>query len=274
MLAHGHIDKLDYDTVCTTIKEYKQQWCDDCEDYNSFTGDPFDWPFPDDAPSDLGYPFDTAGADSVMTGLVDTVMRIADEEGMTQEQLLDSLEEIGRQFEEELALYDADDDAVLAKLEECGLAVQREELEQLMRSSLGEYEVAGKLFDKHGIVADPVFDLVATAVDALWQRWLPDDPSETTLFAHIDAGYTEFGDGDQEIALEEWDAAWHAFKRCFGMYEGSLEAFSQGVSPGWTIEDWLEDYESLLEGMRSAKEVDAFVAERDEILAGRRENED
>lgn len=94
------------------------------------------------------------------------------------------------------------DEELLARLRAFGIELDRSSLKALCRPALSAQEVAEGLIAEHAIKIRGGMDgdWIWICVDALWQRWFPDEPSFEMLDDKMQAGYESMESGDSVAA--------------------------------------------------------------------------
>ena len=183
--------------------------------------------------------------------------------GLTDQSITtDELTQIGLEMvndiKENLAVLDQDDEGLLGKLEELGLASDRASLEDLMRASVSEEEIVEATSKENGVQLDDDSYFYACAVmSTLWARWLPDEPNETAFSINVEEGY-ELLETELPEAIESWDYAWQALKRIARIRNAKGLADLDGLLEDRPLAEWLDDYENTLANLVGK----GFVEER------------
>lgn len=187
MLDRGHILQSDFDFLLAEIKEDLPYWCDLCEEYNDpHTRNPFS-PFGDDLYGPLGWGEEGDDPDPLSNPSFSEGIREAAEElldmlrsgGMDDDEILGLVSSMMGQLDELDVLLSSDDATLCGVLEQFGLPGDRAALEACMRAQPAEDYVVEALCDERGIeLSDDDADLAFTVIGELWERWLPDKPSE------------------------------------------------------------------------------------------------
>ena len=278
MLDHGRISPDDYDFVCFIIKEDKQEWCDLCAEFNDpYSSNPFS-PFGDDLWGALGsasigdsglLPDERAG----IVGAAKEIIGMLESQGMTQEQMIGAIEDVMQALDRDEDLYDMADEDLMELLAGLGISAGKEALSELMCTSVSEPEVADKLCDDAKLDLDDYeYDELVTIVQILWERWLPDDPSDATFLAQVVEGYYLLDEGAREEALELWGVAWESLKRIVRVGGWDVLVSDEPVAIDRSVPEWAFDYEKLLEDEAArdpavAEASQRFVDEYEALLS-------
>ena len=264
MLAHGRVSQDDYDFVCSTIKEDKQEWCDLCTEFNDpYSENPFSpfaglSPFGGDmwAPS-AGSPFDDNPLDDPeltdeerqsILDIAHTVIDMLSEQGMSQDEMIGAVEDLMGQLDFEGKLYGMADDELLMLVANLGVAFGRDELSDLMRASVSGPEVADKICEKTNLdLEDQDYDDLVCILGILWDRWLPDEPSDALFLAQVAEGYFLYEGDERTEALELWGTAWESLKRIVRVGGGYVLTSQEPVAIDHSVPEWLAAYGQALE---------------------------
>ncbi len=90
-------------------------------------------------------------------------------------------------------------------------------------------------------------DFVCLAACELWQRSLPDTPSDQEVYDWVDAGYGRFRDGKVEAGFERWQKVWAAV-RSRVPEGGTLNEANRALSVSWNFQNWVQDFLMEYEG--------------------------
>ncbi|MCI0664173.1 MAG: SEC-C domain-containing protein [Acidobacteria bacterium] len=112
------------------------------------------------------------------------------------------------------------DEELLARLRSFGIDLDRSSLERLCNEALSAEEIAMPLISKLAIKNREEAlegDWIWVCLDALWQRWFPDEPSFEMLDDKMQTGYELNESANVEAAcriwLEAWDDVLHLFDK-------------------------------------------------------------
>lgn len=176
------------------------------------------------------------------------------------------------------------DEELLAKLHSYGVDIDRSSLETLCSQALSAEEITTPLLARRTVAgkADKFEnDWVWICLEALWQRWFPEQPSFEVLDDKMQAGYELMASQNSVDACRTWLEAWRDVLRLIDKSGiESIEEFDQRFLGTQLVSNWVQDLEDELgnaglddpqfyrariemceEGMRRFPDVSALTAE-------------
>ena len=173
MLQRGYILQDDYDTLRFAIKEGLDYWCDLCAEYNTpGSSNPFS-PFADDPFEAPGVALGGDAAGAMLRDVVGSIMAEMHAAGLSDAEIVDAMEGVSSGIEERIALYEADDETVLAALAATGLPADRKELEQIVRTQDSSAHAVDALCKAHRVdLGEDEYGMAEWVVAILHDRWI------------------------------------------------------------------------------------------------------
>lgn len=165
------------------------------------------------------------------------------------------------------------DGELLAKLRSFGIELDRSSLEGLCDESLSAQEIARPLIAKCAFKTtkeEMEGDWIWVCVEALWQRWFPEEPSFEMLDDKMQEGYKLNNSGHVEAAcriwLEAWDDAMELFDKAG--FE-TIREFDDHFGGTQCLFNWFQDMETQL--WNAGLEDRRFLTRRIEVCEERLE---
>jgi hypothetical protein len=164
------------------------------------------------------------------------------------------------------------DDELLARLKVFGIEIDRSWLGQRCREALSAQEIADPLMDERHFRTNREkleSDWIWTYLDALWQRWCPEEPSFESLDDKMQAGYELSSSDGPEDACRTWLETWNDVLRIFEKSGvSSIEEFDDRFAGTQSLFNWIQDFESELgqAGVKAPQFLTARIALCEELL--------
>lgn len=140
------------------------------------------------------------------------------------------------------------DGELLARLRAFGIDLDRSSLERLCNEALSAEEIARPLIAKCTFKTrgeeEEEGDWIWICVDALWQRWFPEEPSFERLDDKIQAGYELNSSGNVEAACRIWLEAWDDVLYIFDKADfESIGEFDDRFLGTQSLFNWIQELE-------------------------------
>lgn len=158
------------------------------------------------------------------------------------------------------------DEELLARLRAFGIEMDRSSLKALCMPALSAQEVAEGLIAEHAFKSRGGVDIdwIWICVDALWQRWLPDEPSFEMLDDKMQAGYEPMMSGDSVSACRVWMEAWDDMLRLRAKSGAkTISEFDDLFKGSQSLFNWVQSLE--LELGNAGPEDPRFLVRRIEV---------
>ena len=142
------------------------------------------------------------------------------------------------------------DTELLAKLQSFGIRLDRSSVGRLSQEVLSAEQVARSLLANYAFKTrkeEEEGDWVWVCIDALWQRWFPENASFERLDDKIQAGYGLRESKEYAAACRIWLEAWQDALQLFDKAEvSSIEEFDRKFKGSQILFNWIQDLESDL----------------------------
>lgn len=142
------------------------------------------------------------------------------------------------------------DEELLAKLRGYDIKMERSSLGDLCRKSLSAQEIVQPLIRRQKFKAgrqELEVDWIWIAVDALWQRWFPNEASFEMLDDKMQAGYEPFSSGDAASACRVWLEAWADVLRLIDKgAPKTIREFDKSFQGKQSLFNWVQQVEGEL----------------------------
>jgi tetratricopeptide (TPR) repeat protein len=142
------------------------------------------------------------------------------------------------------------DEELLARLHAFGIDLDRSSLGRLANAALSAEEITGSLLEQRPFETrreELEGDWIWICLDALWQRWFPDQPSFEMLDDKMQAGYDLLANGVVAAACRIWLEAWNDILHLLDKASlQSIAEFDDRFGGTESLFNWVQDLESEL----------------------------
>ena len=174
------------------------------------------------------------------------IRRIAEDKALEDETYRRTLERPNRPFT--WLVRPMSDEELVAKLHSLNIDMDPVRLEKLSRRYPAAYALSGALVgDREFDEREFADDWAWFAIEALWQRWLPERPNMEMVDDRIQTGYAAVQRHDSAEACRQWHQAWLAILDLMQRFRiKSIAAFDECFCGTQSVFNWVQDYTSEL----------------------------